>query len=413
MDVRKEIVFRLGLIYFAGFLFVAFMIIKLILIQTTDTSQWEEVARNLRNNTESIPAKRGSVYAEDGTVIATSVPYYELRFDLAAPQVIKMYEKYNKQFTNEVTRFFGIDGPSFQKRMDEAFKKKSRWFLLYPHKVNYNQLKDLKSLSTLDKKCFGSGLNPVSESERVLPRGDIAKRTIGMLNKGAHGGIHGKIGYSGIEGMMEGYLSGVDGLALKRNLSGQWTNVSMYEPKDGMDIVTTINVTFQDLTEKALRQQLEISKADWGTAVVMEVSTGEIKAIANLGLYEGMYSETYNYAIGHSSEPGSTFKLMSIVAALEHGKIDTSTIIDTGNGLWTYRGQNVKDSDYGRRSHGKITVKKIFELSSNVGVAKTIVRSFEGHEKDFMNRINSFGLNKQLGLGFAGEGVPQIARAHV
>ena len=408
MDIRKEIIFRFGLIYFVCVLFAGYMIVSLILIQTTNTDRWDEITKNLRNNTESIPAKRGSIYADDGKIIATSVPYYELRFDLAAPQVIKMYEKYSGQFIDEVTKFFNIPKSTFKSELDKAFQKKSRWFLLYPNKVNYNQLKELKSLDMLGNTYFGSGLNPIQESERVLPRGDIAKRTIGMLNKGVYGGIHGKVGYSGIEGMMEGYLAGEDGRALKKNLSGQWTKVSLFEPKDGLDIVTTINVTMQDYTENALRRQLEVSKADWGTAVIMEVSTGEIKAISNLGVADGQYIETYNYAIGHSSEPGSTFKLMSIIAALEHGKVDTSTIIDTGNGLWTYRGQNVRDSDYGRRSHGKISVRRIFELSSNVGVAKTIVNSFEGHEKDFMNRINSYGLNKQLGLGFAGEGVPKL-----
>ena len=408
MEIRKEIILRFGIIYFFSILFVAVLIVKLILLQTTDTQQWDVIAKNLRNNTVSIPAKRGTLYADDGTVIATSVPYYEMRFDLAAPQVVKMYEKHSDQFVNEVTGFFNIPKAEFKSRLDKAFKSKSRWFLLYNNKINYNELKKFKALSMMSKNYFGSGLNPVSKSERVLPRGDIARRTIGMLNEGAYGGVHGKIGYTGIEGMMEGYLAGKEGLALKKNLSGMWVNVPMSEPKDGQDVVTTINVNLQDLTENALRQQMEVSQADWGTAVVMEVSTGEIKAISNLGIKDGRYAETYNYAIGHSSEPGSTFKMMSIMAALEQGKVDTSTIIDTGNGYWEYRNQAVRDSDYGRRSHGKITVKRIFELSSNVGVAKTIVKSFEGHEKDFMNRINSFGLNKPLGIGFAGEGVPRL-----
>jgi cell division protein FtsI (penicillin-binding protein 3) len=188
-------------------------------------------------------------------------------------------------------------------------------------------------------------------------------------------------------------------------------DVPIREPKDGKDVITTINVNLQDFTQNALTQQMVKSQAEWGTAIVMEVKTGEIKAIANLGRKaDGTYAETYNFALGHAgcSEPGSTFKLVSLMAAMEDGYVDTADVFDTGIGKWEYRGQTIYDSDYGRGGHGPISMKRIFELSSNVGVARVITKYYEGREKQFMDRINSFGLNKSLGLGFAGEGVPYV-----
>jgi cell division protein FtsI (penicillin-binding protein 3) len=156
---------------------------------------------------------------------------------------------------------------------------------------------------------------------------------------------------------------------------------------------------------------MELSQAEWGTAMVMEVKTGNIKAIANLGRKkDGTYGETYNFAFGAQgcSEPGSTFKLMSLMVAMEEGYVDTADMFDTGKGLWEYRGQKMKDSDFDHGGHGLISMQKIFELSSNIGVAKIITKFYEGKEKDFINRIYSFGLNKPLGLGFLGEAEPYI-----
>lgn len=411
MEIRREITFRFGIIYFFAALLGIVIIAKIFMIQSVDTEKWEQIATDLKNNTSEIQAKRGNVCADDGSILATSVPYYELRLDLAAPRVKRIFNDNADEFSLEVAEFFNISKSQFKSRLTEAYGKGNRWFLIYPEKVNYNQLQAFKRSEMMKNSYFGSGLIVVTESERVTPHGDMASRTIGMLNEGAYGGIHGNVGYSGIEGLMESYLAGENGLAIKRNYSGHWVDIPVTDPKDGQDIITTINVNLQDFTENALMKQMQSSKAEWGTAVVMEVKTGEVKAIANLGLTkEGSYAETYNFALGHagSGEPGSTFKLMSMIAAMEDGYVDTADVFDTGIGRWDYRGQTVYDSDYGSGGHGKINMKQIFELSSNVGVAKIITHFYEGHEKDYIDRIYNFGLNKPLGLGFAGEGEPRI-----
>ncbi|MDD4190594.1 MAG: penicillin-binding transpeptidase domain-containing protein [Mangrovibacterium sp.] len=411
MEIRKDIIFRFGIVYFLAVLTGVIIVAKVLKIQTMDTARWEQIATDLRTNTTEIFAKRGNLCADDGSILVTSVPQYELRLDLAAPRIKRVFDEAADEFSQEMATFFGISKSRFKQQLVKAFKAGNRWFLIYPAKVDHHQLQEFKRLKMMGRSWFGSGLIIRGESERVMPHGDMASRTLGTLNKGAYGGIHGNVGYSGIEGIMESDLAGENGLALKRNFSGQWVNVPITEPKDGKDVITTINVNLQDFTQNALMGQMEKSQAEWGTAVVMEVATGEIKAIANLGRRsDGTYAETYNFALGHAgcSEPGSTFKLVSLMAAMEHGYADTADVFDTGTGKWEYRGQTVYDSDYGRGSHGRISMRRIFELSSNVGVAKIITKCYEGRERQFIDRIYSFGLNKPLGLGFAGEGVPYV-----
>ncbi|HKJ40799.1 MAG TPA: penicillin-binding protein [Sunxiuqinia sp.] len=411
MEIRKDIIARFGGIYFIAVAIGVVIVVKIFMIQNMDTQKWKKIAKDLKNNTVEIPAKRGNICADDGSILATSVPKYELRLDLAAPRIKQVYDDQADSFALAVARFFGVSKYRFKQEMDQAFKKGNRWFLIHDGEINYNQLQDFKRLSVMQKSIFGSGLIVVTENDRVLPHGDLASRTIGTLNKGAYGGIHGNVGYSGIEGLMEGYLSGENGTAVKRNFSGRWINVPIKEPKDGSDVITTINVNLQDFANSALMREMQKSQANWGTAIVMKVKTGEVKAVANLGRRsDGSYAEIYNYALGSAgcSEPGSTFKLVSLMVAMEQGYIDTMDVINTGNGKWVYKGQTIYDSDYHHGGHGKITMKQVFEYSSNVGVAKIITSSYEGHEKDYIDRIYGFGLNKPLGLGFAGEGVPYI-----
>ncbi|MDP2335034.1 MAG: penicillin-binding transpeptidase domain-containing protein [Bacteroidota bacterium] len=411
MEIRKAITLRFGIVYFAIALFGIVIASRILIIQNVDTEKWVQIAKDLRNNTTDIWAKRGNICADDGSILSTSVPYYEIRMDMMAPRVQQLFASESEQLTEELSDFFGLSKTEFRIRLKAAFDKKSRWFLVNPEQIDHNKFQEFKQLKTMSRSRFGSALVIVTENRRILPHGDLASRTIGVLNKGVFGGVHGNVGYTGVEGLEENYLAGINGLALKRNFSGSWINTPLVEPKEGRDVITTINVNLQDYAQTALGKQMEISQAEWGTAIVMEVKTGNIKAIANMGRKkDGTYGETYNFAFGHAgcSEPGSTFKLMSLMVAMEEGYVDTMDMFDTGRGIWEYRGQKMKDSDYDHGGHGLITMKKIFELSSNIGVAKIITKFYEGKEKDFIDRIYSFGLNKPLGLGFLGEAEPYI-----
>lgn len=411
MEIRKAITLRFGVIYFLIALFGLVIISRILIIQNVDTEKWHQIAKDLRNNTTEIWAKRGNICADDGSILSTSVPYYEIRMDMMAPRVQQEFASESEAMVEELSDFFGFSKVDFRSRLKAAFDKKNRWFLINPQQIDHNQFQEFKKLKTMSRNHFGSALVVVTENRRILPHGDLASRTIGVLNKGAFGGVHGNVGYTGVEGLAENYLAGQNGLALKRNLSGSWINTPLIDPKEGKDVITTINVNLQDYAQTALGKQMEISQAEWGTAIVMEVKTGNIKAIANLGLKkDGTYGETYNFAFGHAgcSEPGSTFKLVSLIAAMDAGYADTSELVDTGRGIWEYRGQKMKDSDYDHGGHGLISLKRTFELSSNIGTAKIICKYYEGKEKEFIDRIYSFGLNKQLGLGFLGEAEPRI-----
>ena len=409
MEIRKAITLRFGIIYFAIALFGLVIISRILIIQNVDTEKWQQIAKDLRNNTTEIWAKRGNICADDGSILSTSVPYYEIRMDMMAPRVLQMFNKESEAMIDELSTFFGFSKTDFRIRLKTAFDKKNRWFLINPDQMDHNKFQEFKKLKTMSRSYFGSALVVVTENRRILPHGDLASRTIGVLNKGVFGGVHGYVGYTGIEGKSENYLAGQNGMALRRNFSGSWINTPLVEPREGKDVITTINVNLQDYAQSSLGKQMEISQAEWGTAIVMEVKTGNIKAIANMGRKkDGTYGETYNFAFGHAgcSEPGSTFKLMSLMVAMEEGYVDTSDMFNTGRGEWTYKKQKMHDSD--AAGHGLISMKRIFELSSNIGTAMVITKFYEGKEKDFIDRLYSFGLNKPLGLGFLGEATPRI-----
>lgn len=409
MEIRKSIVSRIALIYFIMLLFSVLVIFNMISVQQIKNERWEHIAKNLKENTLGIAPNRGNICADDGSVLATSVPGYYIRIDLAAEGVKRVYEKESDSLAYRLSEFFGNGTKSvYKSNLDAAYKSGNRGYMLTPRKIDYQELQRMKGFPILRRGRFGGGLIVEQENQRVTPLGSLALRTIGDLNKGAYGGVHGNIGYTGLEGAYEQYLKGKEGISYRENLSGRWVLRTEIEPRDGMDVITTINVKIQDITESTLLRNLEKNNADWGTAIVMEVETGEIKAIANLGRENDVYVENYNYALGHAGcyEPGSTFKLISLVAAMEDGLIDTSDVYDTGSGVWKYQGRNIYDSDYHYGEHGEMTVSQIFEKSSNVGVAKIITQAYEKNPRGFVDRIYGFGINKPLGIEIKGEGEP-------
>ena len=405
MEIRRVILTRITLIYFILLVFAIVVIVKMVSVQKIKNDRWEEIQQNLSENTIIVNPDRGNICADDGSVLATSVPGYFVRIDLASEGVRKVFNTESDSLAYYLSRFFGnASHAEHNRRLNEAYKSKNRGFMLTPRKIDYTELQQLKKFPILHRGRYGGGLIVEQENRRVNPLGMLALRTLGGLNKGAFGGVHGAIGYTGLEGSFEPYLKGKDGISYKQNLSGRWVSRVEIEPEDGMDIITTINVKMQDITESALYKQLQNANADWATAILMEVKTGEIKAIANLGKRDGDYFETDNYALGPRGcyEPGSTFKLVSLMVALEDGLVDTSNVFDTGNGQWYKNGRKISDT----HGYGKLTVKQIFENSSNIGVAQIITSCYEKNPKKYVDRVYSFGINKPLGLDINGEGQP-------
>jgi cell division protein FtsI (penicillin-binding protein 3) len=405
VEIRRVIITRITLIYFILLVFAVVVIAKMVSVQKIKTDRWEKIQENLSENTIIVNPDRGNICADDGSVLATSVPGYFVRIDMASEGVRKVYGKESDSLAYYLSSYFGNGSKAdYNRKLNEAYKESNRGLMLTPRKIDYTELQKIKKFPILRRGRYGGGLIIEQENRRVNPLGLLALRTLGGLNKGAFGGVHGAIGYTGLEGSFEPYLKGTDGISYKQNLSGRWVTRIEIEPEDGMDIITTLNVKIQDIAESALYKQLLTANADWATAIIMEVKTGEVKAIANLGKREGDYFETDNFALGPRGcyEPGSTFKLVSLMVALEDGLVDTSNVFDTGNGQWYKSGRKITDT----HAYGKLTVKQIFENSSNVGVAKIITSCYEKNPKKYVDRVYSFGINKPLGLDINGEGQP-------
>ncbi len=410
MNLRNIIVTRFALIYLLMLLLAVTVLVKLLAVQNIKTDRWEQIADNLTNFTVALEPNRGNICADDGNVLATSVPGYYIRIDLAAPGVKKIYAAKSDSLALMLSSFFRhLPAREIKRRLDAAYKQKDRGYQLTPRKIDFNELQVVKKFPILRKGAFGGGRIIVQENKRVLPLGKLASRTVGTLNRGAAGEGSTIAGNTGLEEAFEKYLKGETGVGYRQNLSGRWVNRIEIEPRDGMDIMTNINIRYQDITESALERQLRASNAEWGTAILMEVKTGKIKAIANLGrVAPGHYEEIYNYALGDAGcyEPGSTFKLVSLMVALEHGLIDTSQVFDTGNGSWKYHDRTIYDSDFGRGTHGPLSVKQIFEKSSNVGVAKIITHCYEKDPRKFVDAIHDMGVTKPIDTELTGEGIP-------
>ena len=405
MGIRKTILTRFALVYFLLLAFVLVVIAKLVSVQQIKNDRWQQIEENLTKNTVVVAPTRGNICADDGSVLATSVPGYFVRMDLAAEGVKKVFKNDSDSLAWYLSNFFkDASKADYRSRLNAAYNAGNRGFLITSRKIDYMELQQLKKFPILRKGRFGGGMIVEQENKRVNPLGSMALRTIGSLNKGEYEEIVGPIGYTGLERAYESYLKGQDGISYKQNLSGRWVIRTEIEPRDGMDVITTINTKLQDIVESSLYEQLMLEQADWGTAILMEVKTGQIKAIANLGKSESGYYEKDNYALGHRGcfEPGSSFKLVSLMAALEDGVVDTSDVVDTGNGAWASNGRIIKDT----HGHGKITVKEVFELSSNIGTAKIITEHYAKNPKKYVDRVYSFGIQKPLGIEIEGEGQP-------
>jgi len=406
MAARDEIVWRGGLVYFAIGLLAVALLVRILILQYVQRGKWADMSEKYVYKTAEMPANRGDILTSDGRLLASSVPYYTIYMDTrSSGMAFSTWSNGISGLSAGLARFLGVRSASgWRSAIAEARKKGDRYFLIQ-RKVDYETLKKLKELPIFKEGQYKGGMVAQAENRRILPNSDLASRTIGYLNLGSEGNE------VGVEGAFDKDLAGKNGVAVKQRLTGgDWIIVegpNSVESRDGNDVITTLDLDLQDVATTALLNQLRKNDADHGCAVLMEVSTGNIKAIANLGLQsDGDYHETYNYALGESTEPGSTFKLPSLMSAIEDGVIDTGDIVDTGTGTVKYYDKIIRDTKEG--GNGKITVKEVFEKSSNVGIAKLIYDHYKNNPKDFVNRLYAMRLNKQLDLQLKGEGEPLI-----
>lgn len=403
---RKVILIRTYTAFALMCVFACAIVAFLFKISIQEKTHWVGLSENLSTTIQTVEPARGNIFAVDGSLLATSLPIYDLRIDGKAPGFRK-----NDIFENNIDSLSFLLAHLFQDRTKAEYKRiltgvkkrKDRYYLL-KRKITYPEMKAVKTFPIFRLGKYKGGLTIEEKNKREKPFENLALRTIGYNIEGVQP--------VGLEGSFNKELSGTEGKrVMQRIAGGTWIPVNdeeQIEAINGYDIHTTIDVNLQDVATHALERTLILNNAEWGTAVLMEVKTGEIRAIANLTrVKEGEYIEKYNYAVGTSLEPGSTFKLTSMLALLEDGKVKMNDMFDTENGEKRYFANAVMyDSERG--GHGVVTFQHAFEISSNVAISKAIYQHYKNNPIQFYNHLNKLHLTNPLGLQIPGEGKPRI-----
>lgn len=389
-----------------------------------EKEKWEKVAESQKRPNRLVLPGRGNIYSADGKLMATSVPRYYMYIDFSADCYLEPGEKWNSLDTLKMSRRNGVDSlaiylshklkdrtpAGYKSYLLRGLASKSRSYSVYTGKISYSDLKEIRKFPFFRLGRFRSGFYTKEMVQRQKPFGTLASRTIGD--------IYGEIetdgatkGKNGLELQYDSLLRGQAGLSSVRRVGGGWTNVIEVEPVDGLDIRTTVDINIQDITEKSLVDMLKSIDAESGTAVVMEVATGEVKAITNMGrVGEGVYGETKNHAVADESEPGSTFKVASIMVALEDGLCNPGDTVDVGNGIFMYKGARMTDHNNNKGGYGRITVEQAIWFSSNIGVAKTILKGYSDNPTKYVEGLYRVGMNADLRLEIPGAGRAKIRR---
>ena len=390
-----------------------------ILFRTFDTAfvekeKWEKVAESQKRPNRLILPGRGNIYSSDGKLMATSVPRYYTYIDFRADGF--SVDTFRNSKVNGVDSLSVNLSRKFKNRTPAGYKahllrglnSKSRQYPVYEGRASYIDLKEMKKFPFLRLSRYKSGFYTKEMVQRQKPFGTLASRTIGDIYGEIEAGGVTK-GKNGLELQYDSLLRGEPGVSSVRRVGGGWTNVVEIEPVDGMDIRTTIDINIQDITEKSLVDMLKKIDAESGTAVVMEVATGEVKAITNMGrIREGAYAETKNHAVADEIEPGSTFKVASMMVALEDGICQPSDTVDVGKGIYMYKGARMTDHNMNKGGYGRISAEQAIWYSSNIGVAKIILKGYEKNPTKYVEGLYKLGLTIPLNLEIPGAGRAKI-----
>lgn len=394
----KDIISRIGVIYFFMVLFGLIVIGRIVHLQFF--ADLPVSSEEISFRTEEIEAVRGSILARDGRSLASSVPYYQIRMDCVFPEET-LFNNNIDSLSIALSGFFK-DKSAAQYKSDllSARKKGNRYKAIGNRLVDYSEMMEVRMFPLFRERSNRGGFISEQKNKRNNPYGRLAYRTIGFINSNGVG--------VGIEGSYDYYLKGIPGKqTVQRLLGGEWMPVNEEEtimPQDGMDVRTTIDIEIQEAAENALRNQLSLSDVFEGaTAIVIEVKTGAVRAITNMKKMDnGEFDESFNYAISQATEPGSTFKLATLVALIEDGYVNLETPVDAGNGRWKYSTKEFTDVTKG--GYGLIDVRKAFEKSSNVAFAKLAVEYYANNEKKYVDRLHNMKIGEKFNLDIMGEG---------
>lgn len=408
MEIKRDILWRVYL-SFLGVVLLSFVVLgRAFYIQHFQGNYWRSMSDSLHQKFIELDAERGTIFSEDGEMLSTSVPYFDIYIDFGADG---LREKNGKRFKENIdsfsialSKFFGDKSSSaYKKEIKKAYAENDRYFLLRKG-LTFEQYKQFRTFPLVRLGRNKSGVIAEVQSKRLNPFGVLAKRTIGLARNNAQN--------VGLERTYDSLLKGTSGKRLVRFLSGgAAVPVDGYEiePENGKDIITTLDIQIQDIVELALMKVLVQSESQYGTAIVMETKTGKIKAIANLGRSkDGSYNESLNYAL-QATEPGSTIKLATLLAVLDHGTSNINEMVQVGSTGNAYVGvRNVTDAE--RAPKPVLTLRECFAHSSNVGMSMVAYKAFANEPDLYKNYLKKFHLDKRTGIDLLGEGTPRLPR---
>ncbi|HEY4322739.1 MAG TPA: penicillin-binding protein [Mucilaginibacter sp.] len=407
MSIRTNILIRVYLAFGLILLFAGAVVFQLYRVQFIQGKKWKAMSSSLSTEYQTVEAARGSIFSNDMDLLATSVPEYELHMDMLAGGIADDHT-FNEKVDSLAMKLSQLSGGRTEReysRLLRNARRDSLRYLLIRRKVSFQELKQIRKFPIFNMGKYKGGLIVIEQNKRILPFRSLAARTIGYKNENVKNAV-------GLEGAYASYINGESGKRLMERIAGGvWMPVNNGEeeisPKEGADIISTIDVNYQDVAQDALKKQLIKNQADHGCVVLMETATGEIRAIANFThTKDGDYREQLNYAISDAADPGSTFKLATYMTAFEQHKIDTNSLVDVEGGHYQVpKGPTITDSEFGNHI---LTAKRAFEESSNVAAAKFVYSHYYNNQKQFTDGLYSYHLNEKLDLQIPGEGIPVV-----
>lgn len=382
------------------------IIVKAAVIMFGERNYWKIVSEQYVATNVVVKPMRGNILSADNQLMASSLPEYKIYMDFVAGgkekdsllmlHLDEICEGMHKIFPDK-------SAAEFKAHIKKGRREKKRNYLLYPNRISYIQYKEVKQLPVFKLSRYKGGFKELAFNQRKKPFGSLARRTLGDMYPAIDSAKN------GLELAFDSILRGTNGLTHRQKVMNKWLNIVDRPPVDGCDIISTLDVGMQDIAEKALVDKLKEIDAISGVAVLMEVETGDVKAIVNMTkCNDGEYREIRNDAIANMMEPGSTFKTASIMVALEDGYITPDDEVDTGNGIMPMYGRFMRDHNWHRGGYGKITVSRILEVSSNIGVSYLIDKYYHDNPQKFVDGLKRMSIDQPLHLQIPGEGTPNI-----
>ena len=392
---------------------------KAMYIMTAKKDYWTQVADRLKRDSVSVRPSRGNILSCDGQLMASSIPEYKVYMDFQAgrddsihahkqdsiweEKIDTICEGLSQIFPSKTAAEFKTHLMEGKKRVLKNGKEGARHYPIWPRRIDYNTFCEVRKLPIFKEPIYKGGFHWEEFNARRRPFGSLAQRTVGDMY-----GAKDSAKY-GLELSYDSILRGKNGLMHRRKILSKYLDIPVLSPEDGADIVTTIDVGMQDLAERAMIEELKEINGEMGVAILMEVKTGDIKAIVNMSRgSDGEYHEAVNNAISYRCEPGSVFKTASFLVALDDGVVDTSFVIHTGSGVMNMHGRDMKDHNWRRGGYQDINVARALEVSSNIGVSYVIDKFYGSNPKKYVEGLYRVGIHEDLKIPLVGYHTPMI-----